>query len=479
MRSLAGSWNGLSSGRIYVFLFFLLQGSIMLNIPRIFYHRHTVMIVFLALISVLLIVLAKRRFIVSLPLAILVLAEVAYFGIGTLTALSQEPDLTAVAKYHLRLTPAVALMMYGSAVALPEVFRQLGVKTTLTYLFALLLAGMSTIFFSDFLHESIESLNLSPRFHSMHWKGVKQGVYNSSGHLVVVSGMLATISLVFLGRRQKEAITNAGYIGLAVAISVILISASKTGVIALAVFVITFLVLGNQMRKARMISLFLCLMIGLAIIVPMGLANRFVTVRHFTKFAQVVQLVTGSGIRHSGDAIWSNRTILWDRAFKAFLKSPIVGQGLAKNEVDPRVHDFANYLRFWQIYHVNPAARLDHARAELYYAGAHNMFLLLAADAGIVPASLLILFWLMVAYSALFRMSGPTKELTIGFSIFVFCLAISTTGQFQDPITSGSAIGLICGFINYQKNQSFATRTTGRWSSRKPASELASANRLL
>lgn len=464
VRPLAGSGHGLSMRTIYVFLFFLVQGCIVLNIPRVFYNHHTVIILFLALISGLLIVLARRRLVVSLPLAILVLAEVTYFGIGTLTALSLEPELSAVARYHLRISPAVALMMYGSAVAVPEVFRHLGVKATLTCLFSLLLVGTGTIFFTDFLYESIESLSLSPQFHTMHWEGVQRGVYISPAQVVIVSGMLATISLVFLGRRQKGAITNAGYIGLAVAVLGILISASKTGFVALTVLFITFLILGNQMRKIRMISLFLCVIAGLVIIVPMGLANRFINVRHFTKFAEVVTVVTG-GVRHSGSAIMSNRDILWKRSFDAFLKSPIVGHGLSAFEDDPRVNDFAKFLRYWDVLHTNPAIRVEHSRAELLSAGAHNMFLLLAADAGFAPASLLILFWLIVAYSALFRMSGPAKELTMGFSIFMFCLALTTTGQFQDPISFGSAIGLVCGFINYQKNQSFAAGTTRRLSS--------------
>ena len=459
VRPWAGNGNGLSKRTICVFLFFLVQVGIVFNLPRVFYNYHTEILVLLVLISGLLIVLASRPFAVSWPIAILVLAEIAYYGIGALTGLSQEADLPARAWWHIRMSIAVAVIMYGSAVGVSESLRHLGVKTTLTYFFALLSLGISTIFFSDFLYESIESMSLAPRFLPMQFLGSSTGVYAGTGSIVGLAGMLATISLVFLGRRQKEAITNIGLIGLALAVLGIIISASKTGAIALTILFTTFLFLGNQMRKIRMISLLLCLIAGLAIIIPTGLANRFINMAHFVKVAQIVTFVTG-GVRHSGDAIFSNRNILWKRSFDAFLKSPITGHGLSKYDSDTRIHDQTKAVRYWEVYHVNPGARLDHARKELHYAGAHNMFLLLAAEAGIVPVSLLILFWLVVAYSALFKMSGPAKELTIGFSIVLFCIFVASEAQFIDLINFGCAIGFICGLIKYQRDQPFATRTT-------------------
>ena len=477
VRPLTGNGNGLSRRTICVFLFFLVQVGIVFNLPIVFYNYHTEILVLLVLISGLLIVLASRSFVVSWPLAILVLTEIAYYGIGTLTGLSQEADLPARAWWQIRVSIAVGVIMYGSAVGVPEALRHLGVKTTLTYFFALLLVGISTIFFSDFLYESIESMRLAPRTLVTNFTGSSLGIYRSPGQIVGLSGMLATISLVFLGRRQKEVITNAGFIGLALAVLAIMISASKTGAVIVTILFTTFLFLGNQMRKARMTSLLLCLIVGLTVIIPTGLANRFISVTHFVKFAHIVTFVTGRGIVHSGNAVYSNRNILWSRSFDAFLESPITGHGLSKYTSDPRIADQTKSLRYWEVYEVNPALRFEHARRTLEYSGAHSMFLGLAAEAGIVPASLLILFWLVVAYSALFKMSGPAKELTIGFSITQFCMFVAAEALFIDLANFGCTIGFICGLIKYQRDQSVATRTTRRWSSRKSDSELTSTNR--
>lgn len=462
VRPLAGNGNGLSKRTLCVFLFFLLQVGIVFNIPMVFYNYHTEILVLLVLISGLLIVLARRPFAVSWPLAILVLAEIAYYGIGTLIGLSEEPDLPARTWWKIRMSIAIAVIMYGSAVGVPEALRHLGVKTTLTYFFALLLVGISTIFFSDFLYESIESMRLAPRTLVTNFTGSSLGIYRSPGQIVGLSGMLATISLVFLGRRQKEAITNAGFIGLALAVLAVILSASKTGAVVLTILFTTFLFLGNQMRKIRMISLLLCVMTGLTIIIPTGLVNRFINMIHFEKFGHIVAFVIGRDIVTSDDAIYSNRNILWKRAFDGFLESPITGHGLSKYDTDPRMADQTTAARYWEVYHLNSAVRLDHARRTLHFAGAHSMFLQLAAEAGIVPVSLLILFWLVVAYSALFKMSGPVKELTIGFSISQFCMFVATEGLFIDLANFGCAIGFICGVIKYQRDQSFATRTTRR-----------------
>lgn len=465
VRPLAENGNGLSKRTLCVFLFFLVQVGIVFNLPMVFYNYHTEIIVLLVLISGLLIVLASRPFAVSWPLAILVLTEIAYYGIGTLIGLSQEPDLPVRTWWQIRMSIAMAVIMYGSAVGVSEALRHLGAKTTLTYFFALLLVGISTIFFSDFLYESIESMRLAPRFLPANFLGAAQGINYYPGQIVGLSGMLATISLVFLGRRQKEAVTNAGFIGLALAFLGVIISASKTGVVILIILFTTFLFLGNQMRKIRMISLLLCLIVGLTIIIPTGLLNRYINMVHFEKFYQIVTLVTfvtDGAVLHSGDAIYSNRNILWKRAFDGFLESPITGHGLAKYDSDPRMSDQTVGGRYWEVYHTNSAARFDHARRSLYTAGAHNMFLQLAAEAGIVPASLLILFWLVVAYSALFKMSGPAKELTIGFSISQFCMFVASEALFVDLINFGCAIGFICGVIKYQREQPFATRTTRR-----------------
>lgn len=448
---LVGNENGSPRRTICVVLFFLIQVGIVLNIPIVLYQYHTLIIICMMIMSVILISQARRRFLVSLPLAIIILTELAYFGIGTLTGLSLEPDLSERAWWNLRLSAGLVVIMYGTTVTVPEVLRHLGLKTTLTYMFVPLLVGLSTVFFSDFLQESLGLMKLAPQFSTMQFEGAQQGIYRKPSRIVELSGMLATISLVFLGHRQNRAVIKAGYVGLAIAISAILVSASKTGLGALVILLTTFLLLGNQMRKIRMISLFLCLLLGLAVIIPAGLANRFISVTHIQKFFQIVVLVSGdSRILHTGSSLFSNRDILWKRSFDAFLDSPITGHGLSKYETDTRMNDPVNLSRYWPVFHTDPVLRARHVRSELYRAGAHNMFLGVAAEAGFVPASLLILFWLIVAYSALFRMSGPAKELTIGFSIFLFCAFMAGSGHFND-IVSVNIICFICGLIKYQE----------------------------
>lgn len=439
--------NGLPRRTICVVLFFLIQVGIVLNIATVLYQHHTLITICMIIISGILISQARQRFLASWPLAIIILTELAYLGIGTLTSLSLEPDLPGRAWWVLRMSAGLVVIMYGTAVTVPEVLRHLGLKTTLTYMFALIFVGVSTVFFSDFLSGLMEH---APRISSMQFDRAQQGIYRKPTQIVALSGMLATISLVFLGHRQNRVVIKAGYVGLAIAISAILVTASKTGLVALLILLTTFLLLGNQMRKIRMISLFLCLLLGLAVIMPMGLANRFITLTHVQKFFQIVALVSGdSGILRPGSTLFSSRDILWKRSFDAFLESPITGNGLHTQEADSRLDDPVNLARYRRTFN-DPFLSNRYLMSHLYKAGAHNMFLGIAAEAGFVPASLLILFWLIVAYSALFRMSGPAKELTIGFSILLFCAFMTSVGFFNDVI-SVNIIGFICGLIKHQE----------------------------
>lgn len=434
--------------RLFVVCYWLLIGIIFLDIPDTFASLRGSLALLVGVLCLLLIGMTRRASLAGYTTPWMLLAsQGCYLVIGLGTFFFSEIVVSDYAWYLAKRVMLCLILSFAMVLGTHRILACMGIEKVLRRLYALLLIGCTSVPLSDLLLK----LSLVPHTKSAGFYSIHMGIFSNPSKVFVCAGLTVAIAFVFLSSSvfSKGKSSYYWYYGVLISFASTLIVASKTGLIILLLVSLFFLVrCAPQYRRSLVYSLAASLLV-LIVLSLTPLAEPFRTGQHSRKSEQILLLLQGQGPQASG--ILSNRDFLWRKGWNAFLQSPLVGHGISKYSSSLSLRDTTGgYIGpDGRVYNDN----LGGVALRKYFAGVHNMFLLLASEAGFIPASLFGAFFVSLAYLCWKYPSSLMQDLTIGFSIVILARSLSGDDLFVDFLVC-ALFGMICAFARNQMRSS-------------------------
>lgn len=430
--------------RLFVVCYWLLVGIIFLDVLDTFESSRNVLALLVGAICLLLIGMTRRSSLVGYTPWFLLASQGCYLGIGIGTSFFSEVVVSDNAWYLAKRVIVCIILSFTMVLGTPRILACMGLAKVLKRLYVFLLIGCTSVPLSDLLLK----LSLIQHTKSAGLYSIHMGIFSNPSKVFVCAGITATIAFIFLSYSvsSKGKSSYYWYYGIFISFASTLIVASKTGFVILLLISLFFLVkCAPQYRRNLVQPLAASLLVLIALSLT-PLAEPFRTGQHSRKSQQILLLLQGQGTQSSG--ILSNRDFLWRKGWNAFLQSPLVGHGISKYSSSPSLRDTTGgYIGpDGRVYNDN----LGGVSLRKHFAGVHNMFLLLASEAGFIPAALFGAFFVSLACLCWKYPSSLMQDLTIGFSIVILARSISGDDLFVDFLVC-TLLGMICAFARNQR----------------------------
>ena len=326
---------------------------------------------------------------------------VSYMVIGFFVSVATDAELL-VHMYGFDLydfvkdTALSCILILSAALGSYAILERVGVQAFLRTVLLVLTASSTVVLLTPVLR-SMGVLMLPAELPSpdrLRFVGTFWGA-NSAGF---IGSMTAALALAFLGNVRRPVLA---YLALAVGSLAVVCSLSKTAIVSLGVILAFYLMLGGHRGRGR-------ILLGLgAMVLTIVLVFQRLDFRDFSaefkvedivsvqRLTDIVDLVTGERI---DDQVLSYRGTLWELALRNSLESPIVGQGLG---------------RFYSM----DGAPIDLRQG--FPLGAHNMYLLLLGEAGIVPLCLYLLYLFSLLRLHWTMPASLARDAIVGWTIVI------------------------------------------------------------
>ena len=308
----------------------------------------------------------RPREALGVPGMLILSCIVSYLGIGVVVAIANGAELRTQMTLYLTLYLNSLLVTFAAAIGGRLVWRRVGDAGVLTGVLIILSASCLLILASPWL---LEVFRNPPADGSYRYFG---SFANPNGAALVASLAVVT-ALALLARGRRTLIM---YGALLVATAATVGTLSRTALVLLPVLGLTAILVTRSAARRRVV-------VGIAIVflaaagLQAGLDPNTLDERQVARLDSMRQLRNLSTIE---DLPLAGRTTLWRLAWDEAQESPFAGTGLG------RLHALENA---W----LNQDGKLM---------GAHNQYLILLGEAGIVPLLLFVSF-LAVALHAGFR----------------------------------------------------------------------------
>lgn len=373
------------------------------------------------------------------PGFLLVATLTSYLFIGLSVALISNPewysgDLTIPFRVGLAASIGVATIL-GASVEL----RRLGVEYMLKKILIILTVTSVFILMTPFLFEYVYR---APSHLSDVQDIARNRFIGTYVDPTLAGGMAcyaAGLALVFLdGNRYRKFATLALILGSMAAI----VTFSRMAILTLGGLLLFFgisSVSSSRSRQERIIKVFTIALVGGACVLFIFTAEIFFLKEETDALARLMWFRTFGGdieTTPSLDGTINTRFRLWSIGWSKVMESPLFGHGL------------------WQIHHLEDGPRCRMGTL----CGAHNSFLILWGEAGILPFLLFVLFIGSLLWKALMLpRSIATNASTVLTSLFIVA-CLRSDGVMYFP-WQAFILGLSCSLAAYATRESH-----GRWS---------------
>lgn len=378
--------------------------------------------------------------------ALLLGSMASYLVIGFFVSIATDAELL-VNQYGIDLYGYV----WGTAIPLTLILsaplggyallERVGMQAFLRSLLMVLTASSAVIVFTPALQsmgvllpqEMLPSVTASRRFTGAFWNP------NDAGF---IGCMTAALALAFLGNVRRPVLA---YVALTAGFLATVASGSKTAILSLAVVTVFFLLLNGHHGRGRiLLGMGAVSLIG-AIVVQNWLLTRSLLIR----LLSIVALVS-EGVFN--DVTLSQRGSLWRLGLRHSLESPIVGHGLGR-------------FYFLDDSPISPDLGIA--------SGAHNTYLLLVGEAGILPLSLYLLHLF-----SLLRLRWTIPKSLARDAIVVWTIIIALQGMVSHQVFQAGFYAFLgsvaCAMASYAaRGPGGGTGETPRTSSRTHAAPSA------
>lgn len=368
------------------------------------------------------------------PGFLLVSTLTSYLFIGLSVALISNPDwylgnITLPFRVGLAAAIGVATIL-GASVEL----RRLGVEYMLKKILIILTVTCIFILMTPFLFEYVYTI-------PSHMSDVRTisnnrfiGTYANPNLAGGMACYAVGLALVFLdGNRYRKFATLALILGSMAAI----VTFSRTAILTLGALLVLFGISSASSLRSRqgtVMKVFTIALVGGACVLFIFTAEFFFLKDDTGAFSRLVWIRTfGGEFEAVGGAKGSinNRFTLWSLGWSKVMESPLFGHGL------------------WQIHHLEdgPRCRMNTG------CGAHNSFLILWGEAGIIPFLLIVLLIGSLLWKAfMLPQSIATNAVAVLTSIFIVAF-LGTDGVMYFP-WQVFMLGLICALVAYATRES-------------------------
>lgn len=369
------------------------------------------------------------------PGFLLVATLTAYLFVGLSGALISNPDwyledITLPFRVGLAAAIGVATIL-GASVEL----RRLGVEYMLKKILVILTVTCVFILMTPFLFEYVYTI-------PSHLSDVRTissnrfiGTYANPNLAGGMACYAVGLALVFLdGNRYRKFATLALILGSMAAI----VTFSRTAILTLGALLVFFgisSVSSLRSRQGTVIKVFTIALVGGACVLLILTAEFFFLKDDDTgAFSRLVWIRTFGGdfeaLEGAGGSL-NNRFTLWSLGWSKVMESPLFGHGL------------------WQIHHLEdgPRCRMNTV------CGAHNSFLILWGEAGIIPLLLIVFLISSLLWKAfMLPRSIATNAVAVLTSIFIVAF-LGADGVMYFP-WQVFILGLICALVAYATRES-------------------------
>ncbi len=402
---------------------------------------------------------------------LLILAAIAVYLVissAVLLVSDAELQLRDVARQAFFLLVTLAAILGGKAL-----LERIGIEALLWWTFLILTASCAVIAATPFL----EYTGVLPEYRLARATGTFADP-NDAGFIACMTAVLA-LGFIWYGRRRWFA-----YPSLILGYTAMALTVSNSAMIVLGLILVSVLLL-NLRHLRRNIGPVGMVVLGLALILFYFSIN-FQTLYPFQETSptsdagvvgetpaptetsgltetpaptevpllarqqKAIESIRGETVT-SGSGVLGKRVDLWKMGFDKFLESPIVGNGL------------------YQL-HSMEGAPMNYERRP---AGVHNLYLMLAGEAGIIPLGLYLLALFFLTQVLWTTPPSVGRDILIGWVIAI----VLFSGAFQHLLTMGAfnfLIGLSCAiaaFLVQRQREPVeeGEEREGGWSEENPA----------
>ena len=357
----------------------------------------------------------------------------SYLVIGYFVSVATDAEVL-VNRYEVGLygyvgDTAISLMLVlSAALGGYALLERVGMQAFLRSALMVLTASSTVIIFTPVLRSMgvLLPVEMIPtlaqwRFNGTFWNP------NDAGYIAC---MTAALALAFLGNGRRPVLA---YLALAAGSLATVCSVSKTAIGSLAVVMVFFLLLNGRRGRGRIL-----LGIGVMALVSVIVVQKTVLTPERaldTGFLQaLVRLDHLVGLVTEGrfdDETTSLRGYLWQRGLRHSLESPIVGHGLG-----------------W-FYFLEDTPLTEEGILQ----GVHNIYLLLAGEAGIVPLSLYLLYLFSLLRLRWTIPKSLARDAIVGWTIIIVLQGMVSYLLFQ----AGFYVffgGVTCAMASYAARRS-------------------------
>lgn len=359
----------------------------------------------------------------GLPGLLFLCAVSSYLGIGIAVNMWKTTNPFPLVPF---LRHSVYLMVVvATAVATPTIARRIGSSRLLLGLLVVLTAGCASVFLTPLILTS----NIYASFFNLRNFGLYMQP-NQAGRFAVMTTWLA-LALILCNRNRKLAC-----FALAIAVSAIFASASRSAIIVLGALAVLFAAYWIVLRPkiatgAISLLIFAAAVGGIAMLAwssPAILASALVLPQ---KVSTLLELL-------SGNIQMVTRDMRWDvlmQTLQSIEAAPLVGSGFSET-------------------HSVEGGRICGERLdEFIWCGPHNLYLMLWREAGVVPVSL----YLGYVFSTL-GMSLTLPQRAVAVTALGWTVANAFQNLFSDNgfemLWMGSFTGLTFGLLMHEMHQS-------------------------
>ena len=306
----------------------------------------------------------------------LILAALAsYSVIGFVTAIAADGWRSGLLLGLL--VPAYAiLLIYASAVGSWAMESRMGIERLLLWLLVILTVACVTILASAALNPKAE------RF---------VGLFADPNNAGLIAGITVALALSFLATGRWRALA---YTGLSVGFTAALATFSRTAILSLIALVAFFLVSNRRILGPLFRWLIVMALAGLVASTTVGVDKLALKPWQLMRLVSVVTVLSGQ----FDDSLTSERITLWRLGLEKYRESPIIGNGLgALGSLEGASFNWNDRRR----------------------QGVHNFYLLLAGEAGVVPAVLYVLFILSMLRLRWTASPSLARDVVVSWTILI------------------------------------------------------------
>ena len=345
------------------------------------------------------------------PGALILSCLVSYVGIGMLVAIVNGTALQTEATWYLTRHLSSALVIAATAIGGRVMWERIGGERLLLGVLVLLTGSCTLMLASPWL---VDIFRNAPNEGAYRFFGSFSDPNEAA--LVACFAIVASLALMRRGRNYLLI-----YGALIVALAALVGTFSRTAVIALPVLALSALLItrgGERLRVMGGIVVTVLIMWGVRANLDASLFDE----RQLARWRSLVEFV---GASSPSDLPIAGRVALWRLAGDRALESPVLGHGLGS-------------------FHALEGAWYN---SEGVLMGAHNQYLILLGEAGILP-TLLFAAFLAVALCAGFRYARASwaSSMVSGWALVLIIFSLAFHGVLTQR-ASNFIIGLSCAVM--------------------------------